>query len=459
MGGCVNQSFIDSLRGAKCILFGAGVTGAPTLEFLKSNGATVISVDEKVQDNGIKRTLDNEDLVGVSFAVVSPGWRVDHPLISLVRGAGIELISEIDLAWKVKEQICPNQRWIALTGTNGKTTTIQMLESMLVESGINAKACGNLGFTAIEAVVKSNADILALELSSFQLEWSNLAHFESAAILNIAEDHIDWHQSFENYLAAKLKISELADLVILNKDDQHLAKSGKNISKPITWISLQVPSKGEIGLVENIIVDRAFIKGDAEALFELGDVTPSVGHNVSNAMAAAALARSVGAKPDAIAQGLRNFKLDHHRLEVVHKNSGITFINDSKATNPHAAIAALYSQMESIWIAGGLAKGAAMDELAQRCKSRIKAAILIGSDAPIIKAALLKQSPNLAIYTTDLSLKGIDVMHSVMSIVKEIAVSGDVVLLAPACASMDQFKNYADRGESFTLAARQAFNE
>jgi UDP-N-acetylmuramoylalanine--D-glutamate ligase len=334
-----------------------------------------------------------------------------------------------------------------------------MLESMLVESGINAKACGNLGFTAIEAVVKSNAEILALELSSFQLEWSNLAHFESAAILNIAEDHIDWHQSFENYLAAKLKISELADLVILNKDDQHLAKSGKNISKPITWITLQVPSKGEIGLVENIIVDRAFINGDAEALFELSDVTPSVGHNVSNAMAAAALARSIGAKSDAIAQGLRNFKLDHHRLEVVHKNSGITFINDSKATNPHAAIAALYSQMESIWIAGGLAKGAAMDELAQRCKGRIKAAILIGSDAPIIKAALLKQSPNLAIYTTDLSLKGIDVMHSVMSIVKQIAVSGDVVLLAPACASMDQFKNYADRGESFTLAARQAFNE
>jgi UDP-N-acetylmuramoylalanine--D-glutamate ligase len=334
-----------------------------------------------------------------------------------------------------------------------------MLESMLIESGINAKACGNLGYTAIEAVVDSRADILALELSSFQLEWSNLAHFEAVAILNIAEDHIDWHQSFENYLAAKLKISQLADLVILNKDDQHLAKSGKTLSKPITWISLQVPSKGEIGLVENLIVDRAFIKDDAEALFEISDVTPSVGHNVSNAMAAATLARSVGAKSDAIGNALRNFKLDHHRLEVVHKSGGITFINDSKATNPHAAIAALYSQMESIWIAGGLAKGAAMDELAQKCQSRIKAAILIGSDAPIIKDALLKQAPNLAIYTTDLNLKGLDVMRSVMSIVKEIAVSGDVVLLAPACASMDQFKNYADRGESFTMAAKQAFNE
>jgi UDP-N-acetylmuramoylalanine--D-glutamate ligase len=459
MGGCVSQNFIDSLKGAKCILFGAGVTGAPTLDYLKSKGATVISVDEKVQGDGIKHTLEKKDLVGVGLAIVSPGWRVDHPLISLVRESGIELISEIDLAWKVKQQICPNQRWIALTGTNGKTTTVQMLESMLIESGINAKACGNLGYTAIEAVVNSRADILALELSSFQLEWSNLAHFEAGAILNIAEDHIDWHQSFENYLAAKLKISQLADLVILNKDDQHLAKSGKTLSKPITWISLQVPSKGEIGLVENLIVDRAFIKDDAEALFEISDVTPSVGHNVSNAMAAAALARSVGAKPDAIANALRNIKLDHHRLEVVHKSGGITFINDSKATNPHAAIAALYSQMESIWIAGGLAKGAAMDELAQRCKNRIKAAILIGSDAPIIKEALLKQAPNLAIYTTDLNLKGMDVMRSVMSIVKEIAVSGDVVLLAPACASMDQFKNYADRGESFTAAAKQAFNE
>ena len=455
----MSQNFIDSLKGAKCILFGAGVTGAPTLDYLKSKGATVISVDEKVQGDGIKHTLEKKDLVGVGLAIVSPGWRVDHPLISLVRGAGIEMISEIDLAWKVKQQICPNQRWIALTGTNGKTTTVQMLESMLIESGINAKACGNLGYTAIEAVVNSRADILALELSSFQLEWSNLAHFEAGAILNIAEDHIDWHQSFEKYLAAKLKISQLADLVILNKDDQHLAKNGKTLSKPITWISLQVPSKGEIGLVENLIVDRAFIKDDAEALFEISDVTPSVGHNVSNAMAAATLARSVGAKSDAIGNALRNFKLDHHRLEVVHKSGGITFINDSKATNPHAAIAALYSQMESIWIAGGLAKGAAMDELAQRCKNRIKAAILIGSDAPIIKEALLKQAPNLAIYTTDLNLKGMDVMRSVMSIVKEIAVSGDVVLLAPACASMDQFKNYADRGESFTAAAKQAFNE
>ena len=220
----MSQSFIDSLSGARCILFGAGVTGAPTLKFLKSQGAIVVSVDEKVIGPEIKSQLTAEDLVGVKLAVVSPGWRVDHPLIKMALSAGIELISEIDLAWRVKEQIAPNQRWIALTGTNGKTTAIQMLESMLIQSGIKAKACGNLGYTAIEAVVESGADILAIELSSFQLEWSKLAHFESVAILNVAQDHIDWHGSFENYLAAKLKIADLADLVILNRDDQYLAE-------------------------------------------------------------------------------------------------------------------------------------------------------------------------------------------------------------------------------------------
>ncbi|HAG53730.1 MAG TPA: UDP-N-acetylmuramoyl-L-alanine--D-glutamate ligase, partial [Actinobacteria bacterium] len=151
--------------------------------------------------------------------------------------------------------------------------------------------------------------------------------------------------------------------------------------------------------------------------------------------------------------------LDHHRLEVVLTSGGITFIDDSKATNPHAAIAAIQSQLESIWIAGGLAKGAAMDELARRSKGRIKAAILIGSDATTIQSALLKESPNLAIYMTDSNLTGIDVMAQVMGIVKNIAVSGDVVLLAPACASMDQFKNYADRGDIFTQAAKEAFGE
>ena len=152
MGGGVTNSFISSLRGAHCLVFGAGVTGAPTISFLKDSGARVSVIDEKIEESNFLNSLDSLNLTEISFAVVSPGWRIDNPLISVARTAGIELLSEIDLAWRVKQEKAPDQRWLALTGTNGKTTTVQMAEAMMMESGIQALACGNVGFTAIEAV-------------------------------------------------------------------------------------------------------------------------------------------------------------------------------------------------------------------------------------------------------------------------------------------------------------------
>jgi len=206
-------------------------------------------------------------------------------------------------------------------------------------------------------------------------------------------------------------------------------------------------------------VDRAFISKEAEVLFELTDITPSVPHNVLNAMAAAGLARSVGAASESIAQALKKFTLDHHRLEVVAEKDGITWIDDSKATNPHAAVAALQSHMSSIWIAGGLAKGASMEELVERCKNRIKAAILIGKDAPIIEAAMRKHAPEIQIASIDPGLVGMEVMRRAVALAHMQARSGDVVLLAPACASMDQFKNYAERGELFAQAVKEKIGE
>jgi UDP-N-acetylmuramoylalanine--D-glutamate ligase len=176
-------------------------------------------------------------------------------------------------------------------------------------------------------------------------------------------------------------------------------------------------------------------------------------------MAAAALARSVGAPAEAIASAMQKFRLDHHRLEVVAEKDGITWIDDSKATNPHAAIAALQSQLSAVWIAGGLAKGATMDELVERCKSRIKAAILIGTDAPLIEAALRKYAPDIQVASIDPGLKGIDVMRRAVTLAHLQAKSGDVVLLAPACASMDQFKNYAERGDLFASAVKEKIGE
>lgn len=463
MGGCVSSTFLNGLNGAPTLVFGAGVTGAPTIEFLKSQGSVVHIVDEKVEAPDVLRSLQGLNLQEMYCAVVSPGWHTDHPLIEEARHNGVKVLSEIDLAWRVKLETAPDQRWLALTGTNGKTTTVQMAEAMLRESGIDATACGNVGFTAIEAVTQTSSEILILELSSFQLEWSNEAHFETVAILNIAEDHIDWHKSFENYAAAKFRITENAKRVILNRHDDEIVKRAQSIGNLIgnrlIWFSLDTPAPHQIGLVENLIVDRAFISEEAEALFELTDITPAVPHNVLNAMAAAGLARSVGATSESIAQALKNFTLDHHRLEVVAEKDGITWIDDSKATNPHAAVAALQSHMSSIWIAGGLAKGASMEELVEKCKNRIKVAILIGKDAPIIEAAMRKHAPEIQIASIDPGLAGIEVMRRAVALAHMQARSGDVVLLAPACASMDQFKNYAERGELFAQAVKEKIGE
>jgi UDP-N-acetylmuramoylalanine--D-glutamate ligase len=455
MGGCVTSSFLQSLPGKKALVFGAGVTGAPTIEFLRTRGVEVLVVDEKVSDTGVVNSLSNVDLKSFSLAVVSPGWKLHHPLIQEIRANGLEIISEIDLAWRTKCEVAPDQRWLALTGTNGKTTTVHMVEAMLRESGVDATACGNVGFTAIEAVTRTSSEILILELSSFQLEWSNEAHYETVAILNIAEDHIDWHETFDNYAAAKFKITERANAVILNSHDPEIVARAKKLTHRVIWFSLTTPAPHQIGLVENLVVDRAFVVDEAEALFELSDIKPAVPHNLLNAMAAAGLARSVGASAESIATAIKKFKLDHHRLEVVAEKDGITWIDDSKATNPHAAIAALQSQLSSIWIAGGLAKGASMDDLVERCKGRIKVAILIGADAHIIETALRKYAPEIQIASIDPGLKGMDVMRRAVALAHMQAKAGDVVLLAPACASMDQFKNYAERGEFFAQAVKE----
>lgn len=451
------MSFIASLHGKKVLVFGAGVTGKPTIDFLEKHGASALVLDEKVLDSKVANNLADLDLADVTLGIVSPGWRRDNPLIEQANNLGIELISEIDLAWRAKTELAPDQRWLALTGTNGKTTTVQMTEAMLMADGYNALACGNVGLTAIEAVSNTNSEVLILELSSFQLDWSHEAEFVSAAILNIAEDHIDWHKSFDNYAAAKFKITDRAGTIVLNAHDDEIVKRARNLTHKIIWFSLETPAPHQIGLVENLIVDRAFINEEAEALFELTDIHPAVPHNVLNAMAAAGLARSIGVRAESIATALNNFKPDHHRLEVVAEKNGVVWIDDSKATNPHAAVAALQSQLQSIWVAGGLAKGATMDDLVRRCANRIKAAILIGADAPLIAAALSQHASQIPVYQIP-NGEGLEVMRAVVKKAGELASDGDVVLLAPACASMDQFKNYAQRGDFFAQAVKEHLN-
>jgi len=450
------------------LVAGLGVTGVATAKALAKLGKNVLVYEENSSAE-MQIKADEIKLIGnidVTFKIpetlpkliiTSPGWKPNHPVLILALSSGCEVISEVEYAWRIDQESAKPKTWIGLTGTNGKTTTVGMAEAIFKADDKKAVACGNIGKTVIEVITgEEEADFLILELSSFQLHWSEQLRLHSAAILNIADDHLDWHGSFHEYLAAKKRITDGANLVIINRDDRHLNSLEFDGDQKLVKFTLDAPRSGEIGVVEELLVDRAFVDDpqEASALAELSDINPQAPHNVANALAAMALARSCGVKVDSIAEGLRNFAPGHHRIEEVENSGGIRWINDSKATNPHAANASLAAFSSIIWIAGGLAKGADMDDLIQSKAGRLKAVLLIGTDRNLISDALSKHAPDIPKYFIDGDTAD-ELMGSLISKGKELAVSGDVVLLAPACASMDQFTSYAHRGDLFAEKVKQ----
>ena len=445
----------------KFLVLGAGVTGNSVARFLNSQGAKVTLTDDNSADALKPEAVDVNNF---DAAVISPGWRQDHPLVVKVLNSSLELFNEIDIAWNLRSMRAPNQKWIAVTGTNGKTTTVEMAAAILKAAGIKATACGNVGDTVIDAIDRTDAyDVLVLELSSFQLHWARQAQFQAAAILNIADDHLDWHGSFDAYADAKFSILDRTDVAILNADDGAVVTRANRFTGRKVFFSLDTPAPGEIGVVEELLVDRAFVADPQQAamICELADIVPTVPHNVSNALAAAGLARAIDVPHEVIQKALQAFRPGRHRIETIHESNGITWVDDSKATNPHATAASLMSHLSVVWIAGGLAKGADMDSLIERCAPRIKAAILIGEDRGLIEAALIKHAPTvpriLIDSPNDYTRGGASnsLMESIVSAAAKQATSGDAVLLAPACASMDQFISYADRGDRFAAAVRK----
>ena len=461
------MSLSRDLQQKKILILGAGVTGCASARALTAREAEVTLVDESEIANSEFQIVKPSD-VNVSdfdFVLISPGWKERHPLIAQAQAAHVALLNEIDLAWAIKEERYPSQKWIALTGTNGKTTTVEMTAAALRAGGLHAVACGNVGTTVIECVEGNEAyDVLVLELSSFQLHWLQRAEFVAAAILNIADDHTDWHGSFENYAQAKISILDRSMTAILNGDDAEVVTRTTHWNGRKVFYSLDTPAPGEIGVVEELLVDRAFVSDPQEASMfaELTDVKPTVPHNVSNALAAAGLARTVGVSHEAIGTALSEFTLGRHRIEVIAEANGITWIDDSKATNPHAATASILSAFSVIWIAGGLAKGADVSALVERAHSRIKAAILIGTDRELFATALAKHAPHVKVIAvdppSDYQRGGVSntFMEAIVSAAQSCATAGDTVLLAPSCASMDQFISYADRGDRFSDAVRKA---
>jgi len=448
---------VTGWRGLRVVVAGAGASGEAAARVLLRLGATVTVVDRAASTRtgalaagGAAIALGAQaPPAGTDLLVVSPGWRPDAPLLTAAAAAGVEVIGEVELAWRLRGPNPPP--WLALTGTNGKTTTVRMLESMLRAAGGRAVATGNVGLPVVDAVTADPPyDVLAVELSSFQLHSAPSVRPAAAAILNLAPDHLDWHGDFAAYAAAKELIwAGEKTVAIGNADDPEVA--GRLAAAPGRQVSftLAEPGPDQLGVRGGRLVDRAFGGG---AFAGAGEVRPAGPHNVANALAAAALARAHGLDPAAVAEGLRAFVPDPHRNDPVGDVAGVRYVDDSKATNPHAALASLASYDKVVWVAGGLLKGAPVDELVARVAGRLAGAVLLGADRAALVTAIARHAPDLPVVTVSRTDDG--AMSEVVEAAAALARPGDTVLLAPAAASMDMFRDYKARGDAFVAAVR-----
>ena len=452
------------LTGGRVLVAGAGVTGKSVVAALVAAGASVT-----VTDGNAERLAELEQPgvalepgltvppAGTELVVTSPGWRPSAPLLVAAAAAGIEVIGDVELAWRISRSRPNPPAWLTVTGTNGKTTTVGMLESMLRAGGVDAVACGNVGYAVLDAVTAGH-EVLAVELSSFQLHWSNTVAPTASVVLNLAEDHIDWHGSIEAYAADKGKIHDRSAAVVANAADDWSVRLADEHAREATCrlrFTLASPRAGELGVVEDLLVDRMFVADPAttaEELAQLSDVRPSGPHNVANALAAAALARAYGVGPEAVAAGLRAFRPGAHRAVEVAEVDGVRYVNDSKATNPHAAAGSLLAHLHVVWIAGGQLKGASVDELVAATAERLRGVVLLGVDSDVIAAAVARHAPDVPVKTVRPGDDG--PMIVAVNAASAMARPGDVVLLAPAAASLDMFRDYAQRGDDFTDAVR-----
>jgi len=445
----------DELSGAPVLVAGAGVSGLAAAAALVEVGARVTVTDARPDALADlppgAEPGDDPDVVpaGTALVVTSPGRRPDHPLVAAAAAAGVPLVGEPELAWWLGQARKRPPVWLVVTGTNGKTTTTGMLAAVLRAAGRDAVACGNIGYPVVDAV-RAGHEVLAVELSSFQLHWSPSIRPFAGCVLNVADDHLDWHGSFDAYAAAKAQALR-ADVAVAGVDDPAAAALLAQAPAPRrVGVTLGVPGPGRLGVVDGMLVDRAFHEG--VALVEAAAVHPGGAPGIADALAAAALARAAGVGPDAVRDGLDDFRPGPHRGGVVGTVDGVRYRDDSKATNPHAAAASLAAQAPTpvVWIVGGLLKGASVDELVARHADGLRAAVVIGSDRTEILAALARHAPEVPVAEV---VPGDDeVMTTAVRRAAALARPGDVVLLAPAAASMDQFADYAERGQRFADA-------
>ena len=470
--------------GLRVLVAGLGVSGFAAADALLERGADVAVVDGKEPADGtiLAERARILDILGarlhlgaaaadrmpeapVDLVVTSPGWRPDQPLLAAAAAGRVPVWGEVELAWRMR----PRQGaapWLTVTGTNGKTTTVQMLASILGAAGLRACSAGNVGTPLLEAVLHPEPfDVLAVELSSFQLHWSQSIAPRASVCLNVAPDHVDWHGSMEEYAAAKGKVYERTEVAcVYNVQDDATRRlvEAAEVQEGCRAVgfTLGVPGLSEVGLVDDVLADRAFVEQRRTAAAELatlddlrGNLPSAPPHLVANALAAAALARAHGVPAGAVRAGLRTFTPEPHRISEVGTVEGVRWVDDSKATNPHAARASITAYEHVVWVAGGLLKGADVDDLVVAAADRLRGVVLLGADRAAIADALGRHAPDVPVVDVERTDTG--AMDLVVREALGLAHEGDVVLLAPAAASMDMFSDYGARGDAFVRAVRR----
>ena len=477
---------------AHVVVAGIGVSGFAAADGLLEFGARVTVLDDRADAaNADKATLletlggtvrlgpgSTAELPPDADLVITTGWPPTAPLLVQAAARGVPIWSEVELAWRLSrpDRTVP---WLGITGTNGKTTTTSMLAAILSAAGLRTAAVGNIGRPVTETVLdRVPYDVLAVELSSHQLHWSSSLALHSAAVLNLQPDHLEWHGSYAAYAAAKATIySGVSASCVYNVADpetERMVEEAEVVEGArAIGFTLGTPGLSMVGVVDDLLVDRAFIpqrRDSALELAQLADVPgaapgqPPAPHLVANALAAAALARSYGVPATAVRDGLRATTLGGHKIQLVAELAGVRWVDDSKATNPHAADAALQAYGHRarsedrdagkiVWIAGGQAKGTTFDDLVATHARRLRGAVLLGVDREVIAEALVRHAPEVPV--TTIAATDTSAMAQAVAAADQLARPGDAVLLAPGCASRDMYTDYAARGEAFAAAVRE----
>ena len=432
----------------KALVIGLGVAGASVARRLDQRGWAVVVVEDRPSDASRSRAADLPDAVQVIDAptdvtsyvddadvvIPSPGVPVSHPGIQHALAVGTRVWTEFELA----------SRWsdipmVAITGTNGKTTVTTLVAAMLAASGRRTLAAGNTDVPLVDAI-EHDLDVIVVEASSFRLEFTETFHPAVAVWLNLAEDHLDWHPSIEAYAAAKARIWAAQtpdDLAVVNAEDPVVMTHAASAPSRVVTFGLDAGDWH----VANGVLQRP----DGSPLVRVDELWRSLPHDCTNALAASAAALAAGATDDGVRAALRDFRGLPHRLTLVGDHGGVQYYDDSKATDPHAAVAALRAFDSVVLIAGGRNKGLDLAVLGEEA-AHVRAVVAIGEATPEIVAAFDGKAPVVPASSMD----------EAVAAARTLARPGDAVLLSPGCASFDWYRNYGERGDDFARAVREA---